>query len=90
MTPEPRALTIAEFAARHGIARSRVYVELSSGRLAGYKLGKRRMISIAAADLWQSEREHDNTPKRAAAPPDDAPSRRRPAASDHHPHAHAR
>jgi excisionase family DNA binding protein len=52
-----RALSIEQFASLYGIGRTRAFEEISSGRLQTYRVGRRRYISLAAADKWQRERE---------------------------------
>jgi hypothetical protein len=51
---EKQAFTVDEFMERHGIRDKHfVYDEMGAGRLPSYKMGRRRMVSRAAADAWQ-------------------------------------
>jgi hypothetical protein len=45
--------SIEEFAHRHNISRSQVYVELTSGRLIGRKVGNRTVIIREDAVVWR-------------------------------------
>jgi excisionase family DNA binding protein len=49
---EPAALTIVQAAKAAGISRSHLYQQLSSGRLAGKKIGKRTVIPMTALQEW--------------------------------------
>lgn len=48
-----RALSIEQFASLYGIGRTRVFEEIKAGRLLTYTVGRRRYISIGAAEQWQ-------------------------------------
>lgn len=48
-----RALSIEQFASLYGIGRTRVFEEIKAGRLLTYCVGRRRYISIGAAEQWQ-------------------------------------
>lgn len=61
-----RALSIEQFAKLYGVGRTRVFEEIAAGRLTTYTVGRRRYVSLAAADQWQRDREvesnaHDGT-----------------------------
>jgi len=47
-----RALSINEFSRAYGIGRSKIYEELTSGRLRGRKVGKRTIITEVDAEDW--------------------------------------
>ena len=49
-------LTVAEAAARLGVARSHLYPWLMSGELPSVKLGRSRRIPVAALDRFVDER----------------------------------
>lgn len=53
-TQTPNAMTIAQFCAWAGIARSTVYKEISSGRLKARKIGHKTIIARDDADAWFS------------------------------------
>ena len=48
------ALSIAQSAKRAGVSRSKLYEELSAGRLHARKLGRRTLILAADLSLWLS------------------------------------
>jgi excisionase family DNA binding protein len=50
--PDRLANTIGEVVRRVGVSRSSVYIALSNGELASFKLGKRRLVSESALHLW--------------------------------------
>lgn len=52
----PRLLSVAEAAAALGIGRSAAYAELSVGRLASVKVGRRRLVPAAAIERYITER----------------------------------
>lgn len=60
MTSEREALTVKQFVATYGVCRAVVFNELRDGRLAGYKVGRRRYISARAASEWQQAREKED------------------------------
>src|SRR5215831_6328679 len=47
-----RAFSINEFSRVYGIGRSKIYQELSSGRLRGRKIGRRTIIAEVDAEDW--------------------------------------
>jgi excisionase family DNA binding protein len=49
---EPLAISVDEAAALAGVSRSLLYDEMVAGRLAWAKIGKRRVIPIAALRSW--------------------------------------
>jgi excisionase family DNA binding protein len=51
------AFTIAEFSKAFKVGRTSTYEEIASGRLATYRVGRRRFISARAAAEWQHQRE---------------------------------
>lgn len=48
-----QAFTIEQFILAYKIGRTKAFEEISSGRLATYKVGRRRYISARAAEEWQ-------------------------------------
>lgn len=56
-----KALTIEQWAGRYNVGRTRAFEEIKSGRLKTYTVGRRRYISVAAADAWQRDREAEAT-----------------------------
>ncbi len=60
------AVTVDEAARTIKISRPSIYVELNSGRLRSFTLGRRRLISVKALQEWIAAREHETlTPKSA-------------------------
>ncbi len=59
---EKAAFTIAQFCDRYQAGRTRVYEEITNGRLATYRVGRRRFISARAAEEWQRQLEQAETP----------------------------
>lgn len=55
--PRGDAMNVPEFIARYKVGRTVAYAEIASGRLATYKVGRRRYISEAAAQEWQKKME---------------------------------
>jgi excisionase family DNA binding protein len=51
-TVEPIAVSPAEAARLAGIGRTTIYAAISSGELSSLKLGKRRLIVVAALRAW--------------------------------------
>lgn len=51
------AFSIPEFAAAFKISRSTTYELIESGDLKSFHVGRRRLISFAAAAEWQAKRE---------------------------------
>jgi excisionase family DNA binding protein len=62
------AFTIAEFSEAFKVGRTTAYEEIAAGRLATYKVGRRRYISAHAAAEWQSRLEAE-TPRPLAPGP---------------------
>jgi excisionase family DNA binding protein len=54
---EPIAVSPAEAARLAGIGRTTIYAAISSGELSSLKLGKRRLIVVAALRAWLQEHE---------------------------------
>jgi len=52
-----QAFTIPEFIGHFKVGRTTTYEEIASGRLATYKVGRRRYISAHAAAEWQRKLE---------------------------------
>lgn len=52
MTTTNPAFDISGFSARYGIGRSKVYDEISSGRLRALKIGRRTVILETDAQSW--------------------------------------
>jgi hypothetical protein len=57
-----QAFTIAEFSDTFKVGRTSTYEEIATGRLATYKVGRRRYISTHAAAEWQRRLEAE-TPR---------------------------
>lgn len=59
------AFSIPEFAEAFKIGRSTVYELIEAGELKSFHVGRRRLISFAAAAEWQGKREasEQRTPK---------------------------
>lgn len=51
-SPVRLALSVDEAADAVGISRVYLYAELKAGRLASKKIGKRRLIPVAALQAW--------------------------------------
>lgn len=47
-----KAYTVDEFCRLYGIGRTKAYEEIKEGRLSSVKVGKRRLIPAASADVW--------------------------------------
>lgn len=65
-TPAPvGAFSIPEFAEAFKIGRSTVYELIEAGELKSFHVGRRRLVSFAAAAEWQAKREasEQRTPK---------------------------
>lgn len=54
--------TVPQFIDAFKVGRTTTYEEISSGRLATYKVGRRRYISTRAAAEWQRKLEADANP----------------------------
>jgi len=50
---EQRAFDIRSFARAYGISRSQAYIEIRAGRLTIFKVGRRTLISLEAAETWR-------------------------------------
>ncbi len=59
---EKLAYTVEQFIGVTNVGRTKVYEEISSGRLATYRVGRRRYISARAAEEWQRQLEQAETP----------------------------
>ena len=64
---EQRAYTIKQALGAVPLSRSCLYVELSTGRLRSFKIGKRRLIAIADFDAWLAARRDAGTTAGAGA-----------------------
>jgi len=49
---QPRAMSIADFCARYGVGRTKVYEEINAKRLRARKAGKRTLIADDDAEAW--------------------------------------
>ena len=56
-----QAFTISEFIGHFKVGRTSAYEEIGSGRLATYKVGRRRYISARAAADWQQKLEAETS-----------------------------
>lgn len=56
-----QAFTIGEFIGHFKVGRTSAYEEIGSGRLATYKVGRRRYISAHAAAEWQRKLEAETS-----------------------------
>ncbi|MBW0170734.1 MAG: helix-turn-helix domain-containing protein [Hydrogenophaga sp.] len=54
---EQLAYTVEQFIGATKVGRTKAYEEIASGRLATYKVGRRRYISAHAAADWQRKLE---------------------------------
>jgi hypothetical protein len=59
-----QAFTIPEFIGHFKVGRTTTYEEISKGRLATYKVGRRRYISAHAASEWQRKLEAEAAPRK--------------------------
>lgn len=57
----PSAFTIEQFIAAFKVGRTSAYEEIATGRLATYKVGRRRYISARAAAEWQCKLEAESS-----------------------------
>lgn len=55
------AFSIPEFLANFKVGRTTAYEEIGSGRLATYKVGRRRYVSAHAAADWQRKLEAETS-----------------------------
>lgn len=60
------AFSIAEFCRAYSISRSTAYTQIRSGRLATFKCGRRRLVSVSAAEAWRGAHEAETAAARAA------------------------
>lgn len=58
---ESNAFSVKEFEQRHRLGHTKAAEEIKSGRLVTYKVGRRRFISVRAAEEWQQRLESENT-----------------------------
>jgi len=56
-----KALTVSEFEQLFKVGHTKACEEIKSGRLASYKLGRRRYISDRAAEEWQRRLEAETS-----------------------------
>jgi excisionase family DNA binding protein len=56
---EQLAYTVEQFIGATKVGRTKAYEEIASGRLATYKVGRRRYISARAIAEWQKKLEHE-------------------------------
>jgi Helix-turn-helix domain len=56
---EQLAYTVEGFISATKVGRTKAYEEIASGRLATYKVGRRRYISVRAIAEWQKRLEHE-------------------------------
>ena len=63
------AYSIDEFCEDNGLGRTRVYEEISSGRLRTLKVGRRRLITAEAATAWRQLVEAESQPPGSAHAP---------------------
>lgn len=56
-----QAFTIPEFIGTFKVGRTTTYEEIGNGRLATYKVGRRRYISAHAASEWQRKLESETS-----------------------------
>lgn len=56
-----QAFTIPEFIGTFKVGRTTTYEEIGTGRLATYKVGRRRYISAHAAAEWQRKLETETS-----------------------------
>lgn len=58
MEPRQRAaMSIDDFAVWAGIGRTKAWEEVREKRLRTFKVGRRRLATLAAAETWLNERE---------------------------------
>jgi hypothetical protein len=55
MLEESDAYSLASFALRHGISRSKVYEEIKNGRLVARKIGDRTVILADDGRIWRNK-----------------------------------
>ncbi len=56
-TADPIAISINEAARLAGVGRTRIYQALGYGELPSIKLGRRRLIRVAAVEAWLAKHE---------------------------------
>lgn len=54
-----QAYTLEQFVSTYKVGRTKAFDEIATGRLATYKVGRRRYISARAAAEWQQKLEAD-------------------------------
>lgn len=59
--------TVPQFIDAFKVGRTTTYEEISSGRLATYKVGRRRYVSARAATEWQRRLEAETKPEQEVA-----------------------
>jgi len=64
---DKQTYTINQFIDSFKVGRTNTYQEISSGRLATYKVGRRRYISGRAAEDWQRRLEAETSEKEVSA-----------------------
>lgn len=52
-----KTYSIPQFLAAFQVGRTKAYEEIAAGRLATYRVGRRRFISARAAEAWQARLE---------------------------------
>ena len=62
---EQLAYTVEQFIGATKVGRTKAYEEIASGRLATYKVGRRRYISAHAAAEWQRKLEAETNPPKS-------------------------
>lgn len=62
---EQLAYTVEQFIGAAKVGRTKAYEEIASGRLATYKVGRRRYISAHAAAEWQRKLEAETNPPKS-------------------------
>lgn len=65
--PAPIAYTIAQVLAAVPISRSYLYLELRSGRLRSFKIGRRRLVAVVDLVAWLAARRDAATSAAAGA-----------------------
>ena len=58
----PLAVSPAEAAKLAGIGRTSLYQAISSGDLASFKIGSRRLVRISVLDAWLASHEAETKP----------------------------
>ena len=68
-----QAYDVQTFAKAYGISRAQIYVEIKSGRLRIFKVGKRTLISRESATAWREALEREMVPKSSHPHPEPGP-----------------